>query len=189
MMFMRSMMAVLALALFAVAVPLEATAQEAAQQNGFRIAVIDVDMIRRQSLAVKDIQVQISKYRTAFQAEIQKEEDALRKAQQEVARQRASLSEEAFAEERHKFEQNVANVQRALQQRKQTLDRMQGEAMRVVERKVNEIVAAMVKENGLSLLLKRRDAVFVTPQLEISQVVLDRLNKELKTVKVGEPGK
>lgn len=167
-----------------------ASAQDkAAQQTAFKLAVIDVEMIRRNATAVKDIQTQVAKFRTAFQADIQKEEDALRKAQQEVVRQRTILAPEAFAEERRKFEQNVISVQRKVEERKHALDRVQAEAMIKVERAVNEIVAAMVKEHGLSLILKRADAVFVTPQLEISQVVLEKLNKALPSITVAEPGK
>jgi Skp family chaperone for outer membrane proteins len=173
------------LAFLGTALPIPAAAQD--DGGRFKLAVIDVEMIRRNAAAVKDIQSQIGEFRTDFQNDIQKEEEALRKAQQEVARQRAILSPEAFAEERRKFEQNVVEVQRRVQQRKQALGEAQVRAMREVEKAVNEIVAEMVKEHGLSLILKRKDAVFVTPQLEISQVVLERLDKKLPSVKISAP--
>ena len=43
--------------------------------------------------------------------------------------------------------------------------------------------------SGSKLILKRKDAVFVTPQLEISKIVLERLDKKLPAVKVSDPGK
>lgn len=166
----------------------DAIAQQT-QGNGFKIAIINVDMIRRNAAAVQDIRNQISTFRTTFQADIQKEEDALRKAQQEVARQRTILSPEAFETERRKFEQSVVAVQRKVQKRKQTLDQAQSMAMAIVEKKVNEVVAELVKEHKLSLILKKTAAVFATPQLNISQAVLDLLNKQLPKVKVQVPGK
>ena len=44
------------------------------------MAVIDTEVIRRNSRAFKDIRAQIVKYRTAIQADIQTDEQALRSA-------------------------------------------------------------------------------------------------------------
>jgi outer membrane protein len=157
--------------------------------GGIKIAVININFIFRNGLAFKSIRDQILKFRETFQGEIQKEEEALRKANQELARQRSILSAEAFAEKRRQFEQSVADVQRLVQSRKLNLDKVNSGAIGQVEKALNEIVTAMATEQNISLILRQEQVVLSGPELQITQQVLDRLNAKMPTVKVAQPVK
>lgn len=152
-----------------------------------KIGVIDIDQIRRDAAAVKDARAQIAKYHTAIQADIQKEEAALREANQELARQRNVLSPEAFTEERRKFEQRLVDVQRKVQERSQEMDDIQNDVMRRMNEAMAEVVIDIAKEQGFGLILRLDQSVFAGEPLLITQVVLDRLNKKLPSIKVSEP--
>jgi Skp family chaperone for outer membrane proteins len=154
-----------------------------------RIAVIDINLIIRDALAFNAIREQISKYRKIFQAEIQKEEEALRNANQELARQRTLLSAEAFSEKRKDFEKRVAGVQRLVQQRKQNLDRSQGAAMGKIQKRLNEIVTVFALEQDISLILRKDQTILAAKGLRATKVVLDRLNAAMPTIKVAAPAK
>lgn len=154
-----------------------------------KLAVIDMNEVRRNAIAVKDIRVQVEKFRAQFQAEVTKEEEELRTANQELGRQRAILSPEAFADERRKFEQRLAGVQRKVQQRKQNLDKTLNDAMFIVQKSLNKIVVDIAKENNLTLVLRKEQTVLVATPLNITGIVLQRLDQAMPTVKVSEPGK
>ena len=154
-----------------------------------KIAVIDINLIIRDALAFNAIREQISKYRKVFQAEIQKEEEALRNANQELARQRTLLSAEAFSEKRRDFEKRVAGVQRLVQQRKQNLDRSQGAAMGKIQKRLNEIVTVFALEQDISLILRKDQTILAAKGLRATKVVLDRLNAAMPTIKVAAPAK
>lgn len=158
-----------------------------ATKNTVKIGVIDINMIIRDALAFNSIREQISKYRKVYQAEIQKEEEALRNANQELTRQRTLLSAEAFAEKRGDFEKRVAGVQRLVQQRKQNLDRAQGAAMGKIQKSLQEIVIAFAMENDISLILRKDQTILASKALLITKVVLDRLNTAMPTIKVEPP--
>lgn len=162
-------------------------APAAAQGGGEHIAVLNLEAIRRDAASVKDIRKQIGQYRAAFQAEIQKEEKALRDANQELARRRSILSPDAFAKERQKFEQRVLNMQKQVQERRQQLEQVKSEAMKQVEDKLNAIVRDIAKKQGFSLVLSGVQAVVLDERLDITKEVLDRLNKSLPAVKVPKP--
>ncbi len=152
------------------------------------MAVIDTAVIRRNSKAFKEIRAQIVKYRKAIQADIQKEEEELRNAKQELARQRAILAPETFAEERQQFEDRLVQVQRMVQKRKKDLERVGVEALKKVEAVVNKIIADVVKEQSLGLILRKSQTVHVATELDITQHVLKRLDTALPTLKVSDPG-
>ncbi|MAF94286.1 MAG: hypothetical protein CMM60_00760 [Rhodospirillaceae bacterium] len=153
------------------------------------IAVIDVQKILIDALAVKNIRQQITKYGTSFEEEIEKDRKEIRTANQELARQRTILSPEAFAEKRRKFEQRVVEVQRLVQQRRRELDKSRNEAMMVVNKSYTEIVWKIANELNLAVILRKSQTAYAIPTLDITKEVLTRLDKKLPTVKVSNPGK
>ena len=165
-------------------------AQESQKVGTIRVkmAVIDMNEIRRNAAAVKDIRAQVENLRAAFQTEIKNEEEELRAANQELGRQRAILSPEAFTEERRKFEQRLAGVQRKVQQRKQNLDKALNDAMFEVQKSLNKIVVDLAKEHNLTLVLRKEQTVLVAQPLNMTDAVLQRLDQALPTVKVSESG-
>ncbi len=152
------------------------------------MAVIDTEVIRRNSRAFKDIRAQIAKYRKAIQADIQKEEEALRSANEELARKRAILAPETFAEERRRFEERLVQVQRTVQKRKKDLERVGVEAVKKVEAVLNKIVTEVANEQSLGLILRKDRTVLVAKELDITPHVLKRLDTALPSLKVSDPG-
>ena len=172
------------------------TTNASAQQNATGLAekarrmdilVLNLEEIRRLSKAVKGIREQISSFRNAFQSDIEKEEKALRVANQELAKKRTILSLEAFAKERRQFEQRVLAVQKLVQKRKRQLDKSRVRAMHAVEKHMNRIVSDIATKRQALLVLRRTDTVLVARDLDITAVVLKRLNKELVEVSVEKP--
>lgn len=151
------------------------------------VAVIDMTRIRSESLAIKDISRQIEERRTAFRAEIQEEEEALREANKELNRQRSILSPEAFTEERVKFETRLSEVQRRVQEFRRDLDQSRAGAMAELQGTLNRVVADLAKEQSLVFILRRDQTVLVAENLDITGLVLDRVNKALPSVEVPEP--
>ncbi len=152
------------------------------------MAVIDTEVIRRNSRAFRDIGKQIAKYRKAIQADIQKDEEALRSANEELARKRAILAPETFAEERRQFEERLVQVQRTVQKRKKGLERVGLEAVKKVEAVLNKIITEVSKELSLGLILRKSQTVLVAKELDITPNVLKRLDTALPTLKVSDPG-
>lgn len=153
------------------------------------IAVLDVQAILRNASAVKNIRDQITKYGNQFEKEIEKERDGLRKANQELARQRTILAPEAFAEKRRKFEQRVVDVQRLVQRRQRELDKSRREAMSAVNKAYIKIVAALADKQKLAVILRKNQMAYSAPTLDVTKEILALLDKKLPTVKVAKPGK
>ena len=160
-----------------------------ASYSYINVAVIDIDEIRRKASVVKDIRAQIGKFRNAFQADIQKEEEVLRNADKELARKRTILSPDAFAEERRKFQQSVVEVQRLVQKRKQELDSAMANAMRKVELTLTDIVTDMAKKKKLTLILRKEQTVLAAPSLSITKEVLRLVEEKMPSLKIPDIGK
>jgi len=164
------------------------TATSGIKDLPFRVAVLNMERIRREAAAVKDIRAQIEKYRNEFRQDVQKEEKALRAANQELAKKRTILSPEAFSKERRSFEQKVVEVQKLVQRYKVDLNQALGKAMLEVDRKLNGIVAKTAGNKNISIVFRRRQTILVARYLDMTDEVLQQLNAQLKKVAVAKPG-
>ena len=151
------------------------------------IAVIDTQSILRESSAAKSVRTQIEAFRKTYRNEIAKAEELLRKEEQELKRQRPIISAEAFAIKRRQFEDNVAKVQRSVQDRTRTLDRIYSQSMNKVGKVMNSIVTKMAKKMEFNFVIDRAQVLFAAKNVEITQDVLKQLNKEIPKVKVTLP--
>jgi outer membrane protein len=149
-------------------------------------AVIDYQRILRDAAAAKSIREQIEARRQAYQEEVSKEEQRLHEADKAFAKQRSVLSPEAFAEKRRDFEQEVAEVQRLVQERRRELDSMAAAALNEVKKALIEIVTSIAEERGFNLVLPSSEVLFFSRSLDLTEEVLAKLDARLPEVKVSE---
>lgn len=148
------------------------------------IGVLDTQKVLRDSIAMRSLSQQIEERRNSFQEELRQQEDALRSADQELARQRSILSAEAFAEKRSQLEQQVSSLQRQVQTRRKELDRVYGQAVKQVQGALVSIAQQIASERNLDLVLPKTAVVLVRNDMEITDEVVKRLNETLTEVTV-----
>jgi Skp family chaperone for outer membrane proteins len=177
----RGMAAAVLLALFGLAATGAARAQEASTPS---LAIIDVQQVFRESAAIKDLNQKLEVQRTKYRDELRKEEEALRAADQELARQRTVLSADAFAKKRGELERKVAKLQREAQQRKRKLDQFFNQGMAQIRQELNKIATEIAEERGLDMILTKATVVVVRPKFELTGEALKRLNERLPEISV-----
>ncbi|MBK1697816.1 OmpH family outer membrane protein [Rhodovibrio salinarum] len=158
--------------------------QAGSQLRGIRIAVIDMQKITSESDAVQSIQRQIDKQREQYQSELQRREQELREANEELARERSVLSQDAFRKKRRRLEEQVTELQREIQRSKRQLDRNYSQAMRAVQEHLVGIVRDLASGQNIDLVLGKATVVIVRPHLDMTDRALKRLNEELSSVDV-----
>lgn len=180
----RSPILALALGTLLASAPIRA---EAAGVPAPVIVVVDLQEIQREASAYKSIQQQLDAQREVYQNDISGQEEKLRSAEQELARQRAILSPEAFAQKRQEFESQVVEVQRSVQARMRVLDQARNDAVNEVQATLFQILAEVAGEEEANLVLAKQQALLVAKSLELTQAVMERLNERLPSVKVSIP--
>lgn len=149
-------------------------------------AVIDYQRVMREAKAAQSIRNQVEARRALYQEEIAAEEQRLLEADRELARQRSILAPEAFAERRKAFEEDVARVQRFVQERRQQLDDVSAMALGEVREAVIQVVGELAERRGFNLVLPSAGVLLFSPQIEITDEVLDELDAGLPDVRVPE---
>lgn len=152
------------------------------------IAVIDSQRINREAAALKNARQQLEQYRASFQSEIAKEEEKLRAEEQEIARQRSVVTPEVFEQRRQAFQTKVIDLQKRIQERSQSLEKMLNGVREQVTVQVIEILKGLAVERGFNIVLDRAQVqLFVGDSIDITPEVLKRLDQRLPTVKVALP--
>lgn len=160
---------------------------EAQVLSGTVVAVIDFQQLERDALAAKNIRAQVETYRSRYAAVISEEEEQLRQQEHELQRQRAILSPEAFAQRRREFEDNVASLQRQVQNRTRRLERSIEAALASVNKVLSPIIESLSAELGFTLVLDKRQVRYVDDRFDITTIVLQRLDERLPLVTVPSP--
>ena len=151
------------------------------------VAVVDIQRIMQESSASRGIQKAIESQRDSYQKEIQTLEDKLQNAENELRKQQTVLAPDAFAAKRRDFEKQVSDVQRTVQTRKRTLDTAFNDAMGHVQKAIYDIVQEVADERGANVVIPRNLVVLFASNLDVTEPVLERLNKQLPTVAVTIP--
>ncbi|MBF0332491.1 MAG: OmpH family outer membrane protein [Alphaproteobacteria bacterium] len=151
------------------------------------ILVVDYDLAVRSSTAFKGIRAEQNRYAQTYEAELQREETALRDAEKELAKQRSVLSPEAFAERVKNFEKQVAGIRGKVVARRRALDRSYSQAMQQLTKALLELTFGVAQERGANLVLAKAQVVFLDPAMEITKDVVDRLNAKLTSVPFPPP--
>ncbi|WP_341702486.1 OmpH family outer membrane protein [Ferrovibrio sp.] len=176
-------------ALFAMAIPAAAQAQQAGKTPPAIIVVVDSQRIFREAAALKSVRQQIDQYRASLKPEIEKQEDSLRKEDQELAKQRSILTPEAFEQKRQAFQGKVVTLQKQIQDHQTNIEKAFNAAREQVSREVVEILKDMSKARGFNMVLDRAHVQVMIEPVEITQDVLKALDQRLPTVKAALPAR
>lgn len=164
-----------------------ATAQDNEPLPPAVVAVLDYQHVLRESAAAKDIRRQIEVYRKRYQSEIKQEEEKLRAEEASLKQQRTVLSPQAFEERRNAFEKKVIEVQKKVQLRTRALDTAFNEAIDELQKVMVPIVTEMTRTRKFNIVVDSSQVMIAAERLNITDEVIEQLNRKLKTIKVPAP--
>jgi outer membrane protein len=153
------------------------------------IAVLDMRVIMRESIAGKAWQAYYEKQVKGHRDEIAAMEKQLRPAWDELQRQKTILAPQAFEGREREFRQKEAaangQLARDEQQLSQHLQRTFHEVQRVVLGKLRPIRDRIVAEKGLDMVIfMNPDMNYLAPRYDITREVLVELNRALPKLDV-----
>lgn len=160
-----------------------------AQEAKKTIAIINDQMIMRESAAGKSMIEQITAKQKAFEADISKKEEQLQKENQELSKQQAVLSKEKFAEKAKAFRAKGTEMQKDLNEKKMQITRGNQKAVADIQKAAGEIIGEIAKEKGYILVLPTGAVIYFDEAMDITREVITRLDKKLPKLTVNFSGK
>lgn len=160
-------------------------AQQADEGNGGnfsveRVGIIDLSEVLRQSQAIINVRDLLDEKRAEFQEQFAAREVELLSREKSLKGKRSVMSKEAYEAEVRLFQDEVAKVQREIQQKRKTLDNAFQQAQDKLRNLAIEIVGDIAKERKLDLVANRSNVLVFRNQLDLTKIVLARLNERTK---------
>ncbi len=155
-----------------------------ANANASNLAIIDVEKIVKESVAMKDVQKKVSAKQEQYQAEINKKQSQLEAEQKKIESKKNVLSKEAYEKEVNAFEKKVEELKSFVEKKQEVLKKSSVEAMTKVNEVVKKIIADISKEKQVDVIIPASQALFFKDELDVSAEVAKRLNKEITKVTV-----
>ena len=153
-----------------------------AQDAPMGVAILGVQEILQQATAGQAVQAEIRKREQALKAELEKRENALLAADQQLAQQRATLSQEEMAKKRNEIGQQLAEVRKYAQSQKAAIIEVAHKGEAQIRQALFQVVNDIAKERGITLVLNKAQVVLFPPQLDITDEALKKLNAKLPSV-------
>ena len=152
-----------------------------------KVILVDVGEISRSSLAGKDLTRQGETLNAELQAGQARLEQEFRAEEQELIRQRALLSPEAFEEKSRAVGQKIAAARNDLEDKARRYQIGLQRANATIQSALTPIYQELMKKHGANLILDRRLTVMPGPGLDVTREVIDSLDASLPSLKVEIP--
>ena len=145
-----------------------------------RVGIIDLSEVLRQSQATINVRDLLDEKRAEFQEQFAAREVQLLSREKSLKSKRDIMSKEAYEAEVRLFQDEVAEVQREIQQKRKSLDNAFQKAQDKLRSLAIEIVGDIAKEQKLDLVANRSNVLVFRNQLDLTKIVLARLNERTK---------
>ena len=150
--------------------------------EGFPIAVVDMQKIVGQSLAAVKVREFIENKKQEFGSELKNEEEELKKLQEDLANQRSIMPPDEFTELEGNFRKRVEGLQQMVAERNQLLEEILSKSVQVIQLEAIKIITDIGKEKGLALTLDTSTVFIAANSINISNSVIELLNINLPEV-------
>jgi outer membrane protein len=151
------------------------------------IAVVDLQVILRDSKAATSARAAIDKQNKAYQAELGKEETTLQSEGQQLEQERAALSADEWQRKKQQFDQKVAAARQTAAARRQQMQQIEIRTFNQVQTALNSTVADVAKARGISLVMIKGAVLYSLPAFDITPEVLQKLDSRLPSVQLAVP--
>lgn len=150
-----------------------ASAQENAAGNTEAVVmIVDFEGIMREASAMQDMTKQIKTRQEAYQQEIEKRQQGLRKEEQEIAQQRTLLSADVIQQKQKEFQQKVADFQKFAQGRNRILDQALNESRVKFQKTLIEVIADVAEQRKATLVLHKSQVILHANAMDASRKYL-----------------
>ena len=147
-----------------------------------KIAFIDMKFILNNSSAGKGAQDFLKKTFEKNQKKLADQENKLKKDENDLISKKATLSKEDYKKKSDELRKKVLLYQTERKSSLENLAKQRAEAKKILLEKIDPILLAYVKENGISLVIDKKDVVLGNNDLNITNIIIEKLNKDLPSL-------
>ena len=148
------------------------------------IGIIDINKVLTESKAAVDATKQIETIQKKSDDESKEEDEMIINEREKLIEQQSVMAPEAFEIKVADFEKKVQKYQIERQEKLRKLDQMVQIARAKILEEVKPIINDYASELGITVILEKNDVILSADDMDMTNEVIKRLNKNLPKIKV-----
>ena len=148
------------------------------------IVYINMDRIMNETIAGKSINNQIQKIHNANLEDFKKIEKSIKNEETEIVSQKNTLSNEDYQKKINSLRAKINNYKKSRQERINALNKKRINASSVLLKKINPILSDYSNENGISIILPKKNVILAKTNLDITNTIIDLANLKIKEIEL-----
>ena len=149
-----------------------------------KIVILDLKYVLNNSKAGKGAQDYLKKSFTDNAKKFNNMEKDLKKEETDLLAKKTILSKEEYSKKIDNLRKKVIDFQ---SQRKASIDKIatqRAESREILIKNIDPILQAYIKENNISLVIDKKYTLGGTPENDITNIIIEKLNKALPSIKL-----
>lgn len=146
---------------------------------------IDFSKVLNQSTAGAKAQKELQNKFQKESEKFQKEEEELKKQEADIISQKKVISNEDYQKKVQDLRNKVSSLQKKKLESLNSIATSRSEAKKKLLNVVNPIIKKYMEENNIRLVLDKQNVILGDATLEITDIIIEILNKELQSLKLN----
>ena len=149
-----------------------------------KVAYLDLTFVLNNSKAGKDAQDLLQKTFKENQKKFFDEENALKKEESDLLTKKTILTKEEYQKKSDNLRKRVIDYQSKRRASLDKITKQRADARQQLLEKLDPILNTYIKENNISLIMDRKNILMGDIDLDLTKVIVEKLNKELPSLNI-----
>ena len=149
-----------------------------------RIVYLDVVFLLNESIAGKDVNQKLLKLNSKNIEEFKKIESKIKNDDNDLLKKKNIIKEDQYKKEVALLRNEYKSFQELMNKKNSDLNILKDNSTKVILKNINDILAEYSIENSISMIIKKKNIVIGKSDLNVTNEILDLLNKKITTVEL-----
>lgn len=149
------------------------------------VGVLDLNKVLVESKAAKKAAEEIDEIAKNIELQIKETDQKMIDEQNKLIEAQSIMAPEAFEEKRKDYENSVNEYNVERQQRLLSIDELINDSRAIILESLKPILEEISNEKGITVLLEKGNILLNADNMDITDEVIKRLNKELPNIEIS----
>tara|TARA_B110000503_G_scaffold137068_1_gene220602 strand:+ start:408 stop:965 length:558 start_codon:yes stop_codon:yes gene_type:complete len=153
-------------------------------QENMQCAIVDSTLVSKNSLAMIDARRQLEEIMVSYNSQSRNIQQMLQEKLKIIEQQKELVDVKEYRRIKEEFEKEVHHKQKALYVQQQSFEELQIKVEEIFSIEIRKIISAISMEKNFGIVLDKSSTFYSSEMLDISGIILEKLNKHLKKIDV-----
>ena len=149
-----------------------------------RVVYLDVFFLLNESIAGKDLNQKLLKLNSKNIEEFKKIESKIKNDDNDLLKKKNIIKEDQYKKEVALLRKEYKSFQELMNKKNSDLNILKDNSTKVILKNINDILADYSIENSISMIIEKKNIVIGKSDLDITNEILDLLNKKITLVEL-----